>query len=530
MSELTGSIVSTSTLTAYIAGGGDGVTAPHTHDDRYYTETQLGTSGQAAVHWDNLTDVPDVVGEPGPQGEPGPAGADGLSAYEVAVDNGFIGSEAEWLASLEGPQGAAGDPGPAGADGAAGADGLSAYEVAVAEGFVGDEAAWLASLVGPQGEQGPQGIQGEQGPAGEDGTGVTILGSYATEEDLETAHPTGNLGDGYLVAGDLYVWNGSAWQNVGTIQGPQGEQGPQGIQGVPGEQGPQGETGAAGADGDSAYDIAVAEGFVGTEAEWLDSLVGAQGPQGETGETGAAGPDGLSAYEVAVIEGGFIGSEVEWLASLVGEQGDPGAAGPEGDSAYQVAVDNGFVGTQEEWLATLVGPEGPQGVPGEVQFVDLAAVATSGDYADLTGTPAIPANVTDLADHVAGTFTPRVTDGADVAASATTALGWYVKISDHLMYVNIAVGGIDTTGLTSTAGVFIRGLPAAAKTATNLAFYNHVSVAGVTFSGYLSARMTSGFDYFVLYQNISNSATTALLISALSSGSAAIRISALYLI
>ena len=43
MSELTGSIVSTSTLTAYIAGGGDGVPAPHTHDDRYYTETQLAT-------------------------------------------------------------------------------------------------------------------------------------------------------------------------------------------------------------------------------------------------------------------------------------------------------------------------------------------------------------------------------------------------------------------------------------------------------------------------------------------------------
>jgi len=30
----------------------------HTHDDRYYTETELQTSGQAQVHWNNLTGVP----------------------------------------------------------------------------------------------------------------------------------------------------------------------------------------------------------------------------------------------------------------------------------------------------------------------------------------------------------------------------------------------------------------------------------------------------------------------------------------
>jgi hypothetical protein len=36
--------------------------------------------------------------------------------------------------------------------------------------------------------------------------------------------------------------------------------------------GPTGPAGPAGADGDSAYDIAVANGFVGTEEEWLESL------------------------------------------------------------------------------------------------------------------------------------------------------------------------------------------------------------------------------------------------------------------
>ena len=36
------------------------------------------------------------------------AGVDGASAYEVAVNEGFVGTEAEWLASLVGADGAAG--------------------------------------------------------------------------------------------------------------------------------------------------------------------------------------------------------------------------------------------------------------------------------------------------------------------------------------------------------------------------------------------------------------------------------------
>lgn len=58
--------------------------------------------------------------------------------------------------------------------------------------------------------------------AGTDGTSVTILGSYNTLAELQAAHPTGSLGDAYIVSGDLYVWTGSAWSNVGQIQGPAG--------------------------------------------------------------------------------------------------------------------------------------------------------------------------------------------------------------------------------------------------------------------------------------------------------------------
>lgn len=66
---------------------------------------------------------------PGPQGEPGPEGA---SAYEVAVANGFKGSETEWLATLKGEKGA---------DGRMGVDGPQ----------------------GPKGDTGPQGPTGDSG-------------------------------------------------------------------------------------------------------------------------------------------------------------------------------------------------------------------------------------------------------------------------------------------------------------------------------------------------------------------------------
>ena len=56
-----------------------------------------------------------------------------------------------------------------------GIDGKSAYQLAVEKGFVGTEAEWVASLkgetgpIGPQGEIGPQGLKGETGATGPQG-------------------------------------------------------------------------------------------------------------------------------------------------------------------------------------------------------------------------------------------------------------------------------------------------------------------------------------------------------------------------
>lgn len=83
---------------------------------------------------------------------------------------------------------------------------------------------------------------------------------------------------------------------------------------------------------------------------------------GEGGDTAAGkyencGPlNGESAYEIAVQQG-FSGTEEEWLASLKGEDGEPGAdgrQGVDGKSAYEIAVEHGYTGTEEEWAEFFV--------------------------------------------------------------------------------------------------------------------------------------------------------------------------------
>ena len=66
-------------------------------------------------------------------------GETGLSAYELAKSEGYEGSLTAWLAFLKGEKGDKGD---------------SAYEVAVSEGYTGDKQAWLAFLKGEKGDKG----------------------------------------------------------------------------------------------------------------------------------------------------------------------------------------------------------------------------------------------------------------------------------------------------------------------------------------------------------------------------------------
>ena len=160
-------------------------------------------------------------------GANGEKGTDGKSAYQIAVEQGYQGSESDWLSSLKGDKGEKGNTGAKGNPGQNGAEGKSAYAIAVEHGYEDSEDEWLLSLkgekgdTGERGEKGDTGLQGERGEKGE----------------------TGQQGE----------------------QGPKGEKGDpgdRGLQGIPGEKGEKGDTGVAGKDGFSPIANIVKDGSV----------------------------------------------------------------------------------------------------------------------------------------------------------------------------------------------------------------------------------------------------------------------------
>ena len=149
------------------------------------------------------------------------------------------------------------------------------------------------------------------GPQGPVGNGINILGSFDDAEELYSQGLQGQSGDAYLINGELYVWDGTDWSNVGSIQGPQGEEGPQGIRG---EKGNPGETGKGfvyveGRPYDSDFQnptianeiksaVSIREGDYTISAEgtmWVCTTdgftqgVSLKGPQGAKGSNGANG-------------------------------------------------------------------------------------------------------------------------------------------------------------------------------------------------------------------------------------------------
>lgn len=67
-----------------------------------------------------------------------------------------------------------------------------------------------------------------KGSKGADGMSITIKGTLSDTSKLPA---TGTEGDAYIINGDLYVWNGSKWENVGKIKGEKGDKGDDGSAG-----------------------------------------------------------------------------------------------------------------------------------------------------------------------------------------------------------------------------------------------------------------------------------------------------------
>lgn len=200
----------------------------------YEYDTGRFKVGNGLTPWNTLPYSSGVTGPTGPSvtGPTGPTGA-------ASTVTGPTGST--------GPQGPIGNQGPTGPTGA----------VSTVPGPTGAE--------GPTGPTGPTGaastVTGPTGPTGStgpQGTSISFKGSVATVGALPVG--SNNVNDAYVVDadGNLYVWNGGVWQDVGQIVGPEGPIG---------ATGPTGPTGAA------------------------STEVGPTGPDGPTGPTGPTGAD-----------------------------------------------------------------------------------------------------------------------------------------------------------------------------------------------------------------------------------------------
>lgn len=151
-----------------------------------------------------------------------------------------------------------------------------------------------------------------------------------------------------LSNGQVLVWNATTekWENgnVSGTQGPTGPTGPQGPQGETGPQGPKGDTGETGPQGPKGD-------------------TGEQGPQGIQGETGPQGPTGPT--------------------------GPTGADGTPVQKLTQAQYD--ALSTKDPNMIYIITDATAIDMDDYVESADLATVATSGDYDDLTNKPTIPA-------------------------------------------------------------------------------------------------------------------------------------------
>ena len=250
-----------------------------------------------------------------------------------------------------------------GNDGANGQDGESAYEIAVDNGFVGTEEEWLASLKGDKGDTGNAGIT------------PNVSATATVDETIGTPHVTvtntgtltapnflfafsglkGEGGGGGGGTSDL-LWRpivdssgNISWIRSNSTVAPE----TQNIKGA------QGEIGV----GVDSINKTSTSGLVDTYTITLtdgntSTFTVTNGEKGDTGNQGERGIGISSIAKTSTI--GLVDTYTITYTDGLTSTFDVtnGAVGADGKSAYEVAVDQGYSGTEQQWLDSLKGDSG----------------------------------------------------------------------------------------------------------------------------------------------------------------------------
>lgn len=284
-------------------------------------------------------------GQPGAHGTPGADGTDGISITGVAKTNtdGLV--DTYTISFSDG----------------------SAFDYEVKNGEQG-----IQGLRGEQGEPGipgQQGIQGIPGERGKDGYPFLIYKEYDSLSDFNS-DDFPQIGLMFMVkeydennAYPVYRYTGEGENPYSYITGLSGGEAVKGDKGDPGQDGAQGIPGQAGQDGTTyqptigtvtAGNTASASVVTDDENKTAEfSFVLPKGDMGDKGDPGQNGTDGKSAYEIAV-DNGFIGSEGDWLESLDGEDGKDGK---DGRSITAITTDdaNNVIVTFSDGTTQIIG-------------------------------------------------------------------------------------------------------------------------------------------------------------------------------
>lgn len=153
------------------------------------------------------------------------------------------------------------------------------------------------------------------------------------------------------------------------------------------------------------------------------------------------GIPGKSAYDVAV-DNGFVGTEDDWLESLEGPTGPASTTpGPPGPSAYAVWLEDNPGGTEADFFLSL------KGAPGDTS--GLAAVATTGSVNDLIGYVApIPAGDT----QTQGILAAKVLVACDYNTGTST---WDAAPDSRLRRVFQSTAANDPAALSQERDIWI---------------------------------------------------------------------------
>ena len=219
---------------------------------------------------------------------------------------------------------------------------------------------------GPKGDKGEKGDKGDQGERGEQG----IQGEKG---DTGARGPQGEQGE----------------------QGPRGERG---LQGIKGEKGDKGDKGAKGDKGDT-----------GAQGE-----IGPQGPQGEKGEKGNPGTNGADGFSpiATVVKSGDTAtititdkngtttaqiSDGSGASITVDDELSSTSTNPVQNKAINSALSAKANSSDIPTKTSDLTNDGADGTSAYIEADELATVATSGSYNDLSDKPDIMTGLVEMA-------------------------------------------------------------------------------------------------------------------------------------